>query len=224
MLLLYTVLLYATTVLISGCEPNSIADPLFSTELGATSLYKLERHTTDGMEETRHGWTNLSIQKSNSNISIDRRNLNNHQETYKISNNGVFLAEKSRDKFLMPRNLQKNDTWQTSVYATALQTSQPPWEKTLRPLIIVPMVNRVLSVNEDIWVANNLYKDCVLVESVGNAEIALASFIGNIKVTISSKTWFARNIGIIKQETRELTDSDIIKSGNATLTLLSYSK
>ena len=62
------------------------------------------------------------------------------------------------------------------------------------------------------------------IESVGNAEIELASFIGNIKVTISSKTWFARNVGIVKQETRELTDSDIIKSGKATMTLLNYSK
>ncbi len=224
MTLLYTVLLYATTVLISGCEPNSAADPYFSTELGATSIYKIERHTTDGVEETRYGWTNLTVQKSNSSISIDRRNLNNHHETYKIVNNGVFLREKSQDKFLMPRNLLKNDTWQTSTYATALQTSQAPWEKTLRPVIIVPVVNRVLSVNQDIWVANNYYKDCALVESVGNTEIALDSFIGNIKVTISSKTWYARNIGIIKRETRELTDSDIIKSGDATMTLLSYSK
>ena len=86
------------------------------------------------------------------------------------------------------------------------------------------MVNRVLSVNQDIWVANNLYKDCVLVESVGDAEIALGSFIGDIKVIIFSKTWFARNVGIVKQETRELTDSDIFKSGKATMTLLSYSK
>ncbi len=224
MTLLYTVLLYATTVFISGCEPNSTTDPYFSTELGATSIYKIERHTTDGMEETRHGWTNLIIQKSNSSISIDRKNLNNHHETYKIMNNGIFLKEKSQNKFLMPRNLRKNDTWQTSTYATALQTSQAPWEKTLRPVIIVPVINRVLSVNQDIWVANKFYKGCALVESVGDTEIPLDSFIGNIKVTISSKTWYARNIGIIKRETRELTNSDIIKSGDATMTLLSYSK
>ena len=224
MTLLYTVLLYATTVFISGCEPNSTTDPYFSTELGATSIYKIERHTTDGMEETRHGWTNLIIQKSNSSISIDRKNLNNHHETYKIMNNGIFLKEKSQNKFLMPRNLRKNDTWQTSTSATALQTSQAPWEKTLRPVIIVPVINRVLSVNQDIWVANKFYKGCALVESVGDTEIPLDSFIGNIKVTISSKTWYARNIGIIKRETRELTDSDIIKSGDATMTLLSYSK
>ena len=224
MILLYTVLLYATTVLISGCESNSITDPYFSTELGATSLYKVERHTTDGMEETRHGWTNLIIRKSNSNISIDRKNLNNHHETYKINNNGVFLAEKSQNKFIMPRALTKGDSWRTSVYASTLQTSQSPWETMLRPVILVPMTNRVISVDEDIWVENNLYEDCVLVQSIGDTETKIGNFIGKIKVTILSKTWFARNIGIVKQESQELTDSDIIKSGNATVTLLSYSK
>jgi len=223
MSLLYTFLIYVTTVLISGCESNSETHPYFSTEPGATSLYRLERHTTDGHEETRHGWTNLIVQKSKSSISIERKNLNNHRETYKIGNTGVFLAEKSQNKFVMPRNLRKNDIWQTSVNATTLQTTQAPWESTLRPVIIVPMVNRVLSINENVWAANNLYEDCVLVESIGDTEVALGNFIGNIKVQIISKTWYSRNIGVIKLETQELTDSDVIKSGSLTMTLLSYS-
>ncbi len=221
---LYTVLLCATTILISGCEPNSNTDPYFSTEPGATSLYRLERQTTDGLEETRYGWTNLIVQKSQSSISIQRKYLNNHHESYKIGSTGVFLTGNTQNKFVMPRKLRKNDTWQTSVYATALQTSQAPWETTLQPVIIVPMVNRVSSVNQDIWVENYHYKDCALVESIGDAEIALGNFIGDIKVKIMSKTWYQPSIGVVRRETRELTDSDVIKSGNVTMTLLSYSK
>ena len=229
----YTVLLFTVSLLVVGCQDDYSLSPYFSVKLGATSLYKIEKTTTDGTQETRKGWTNISVKKNGSTTHLTRQSLNRHYRSYLISEDGIFLKEDSpktitnsgyETNFIMPSTFKNGDTWKNRTYTTALQTSQSPWESTLRPTIAVPVLYRVISINEDILVSGARYKDCVLVEGTGTTKVTLNNYIGNIKVKILSKTWYARNIGLVKTEISELTDSSIIKSGKTHIELLRHSK
>jgi len=214
-----------------GCEKNPVGHPYFSSALGASAIYKIDKLTTDGNEEIRHGWTNISVKRSKSRALVTRKSLNGRYYSYLLSEKGIYLAQGFTDiipnglretDFLMPSSLKLGDTWPTKIHTTTLQTSQSPWESTLKPLIIIPIVNRVISLDEDISVSNKQYKKCILIQGDGKKTVPLEHFIGDLEVRVLSKTWYSADIGIVKREVHEFTDSAIIKSGRTTMTLLSY--
>ena len=65
-------------------------------------------------------------------------------------------------------------------------------------------------------------KNCLLVEGFGETKFIGDSEIGTIEITITSKEWYAKGVGLIKSLRVEKTDSDLFGTTKMTQILEDY--
>lgn len=189
---------------------------------------------------------NKSIYKK-INLSIGKRNLIVNQEKkilfpiiredgstlfYEVQKDGVyrvgkkFLKEQNinleEKRMVLPKPVSIDKSWNVNSKTYLILRRYPYYD--YRATTNFKLQYKVESMKEIVSTPNGVFKDCILVVGKGETNFIGDSEIGSIKIKISSKEWYAKNIGLIKMERVEETDSDLFGTTKMVQVLEKYKK
>ena len=71
----------------------------------------------------------------------------------------------------------------------------------------VKLNNKIISTNENILVNGNKVSDCIEISSYGETSFIPGPPLDKIKIEIISKTWYSKELGVVRYEREEKSDS-----------------
>jgi hypothetical protein len=233
---LHTVSVILALLSVAGCkapEHNHRFQPL---DEGRFWLYAIEKTTTDANEHLRHGLRVTDRITTADAITAILEDLTGKISIYKRRERGLFLTSNMENPpiestngtngeyMVLPPEPTVGDAWDSVSSTQALESSSAPWEKLFKISANLNVKNQITSVKASTTTSAGHFADCLLVTSFGKAQFYLGDYLGETVIEQNRQAWYAENVGLVRLEVREKTDSAVIKEGLFVMQLVMYSK
>ncbi len=150
---------------------------------------------------------------------------------YKALSNGIFrmgsafakdkkINAENKKRLVLPSPQRIGDKWSVGSKTYLILKRYPYYD--YRATTNFKINYEIISKNEIISTPMGKFKDCLLVRGLGKTKFIGDSEIGSISISISSKEWYAKGIGLIKSIRVESTDSDLFGTTKMTQILENY--
>ena len=148
--------------------------------------------------------------------------LSGKRELYKYEKDGIYVisdfdenrrvsGSKSKEQLFLPLNLKTGESWLKETNVVLLRATGP-WETPLAIKGTIPIKYRIISTNETVKIGKKEFKDCLVIEGIGNDLLYGGDYLDYLKVTIQEKKWFAPRVGLIKTIRSESAQNKHTKS------------
>ncbi len=148
--------------------------------------------------------------------------LSGKREFYKYKKDGIYVisnfdknprisGSKSKEQLLLPMNLKTGESWLKETNVMLLRATGP-WETPLAIKGTIPIKYRIISTNETVKIGKKEFKDCLVIEGIGNDVLYGGDYLDYLEVSIQEKKWFAPRVGLIKTIRSESAQNKHTKS------------
>ena len=137
-----------------------------------------------------------------------------------------FLKEKEinfeKKRLVLPYPISLNKTWNVQSETYLILRRYPYYDYRATTNFVLNY--KVSSMKETVKTPSGVFKDCILIEGLGETNFIGDSEIGSIGIKIISKEWYSKKVGLIKMERIEETDSDLFGTTKMVQLLENYQK
>ena len=119
----------------------------------------------------------------------------------------------------MPHEPKISQQWPGVSRTAVLENTGPPWETLFRVDVSVDMQYRVEATAERVITPAGAFDDCVLIAGHGAASADVGNYIGRTEITVTSREWFAPDVGLVRMEREETTTASAISGGSLVMEL-----
>jgi hypothetical protein len=199
-------------------------------------LYAIEKTTTDAIEHLRHGLRVTERITTADTTTAILEDLTGKVLIYKRGERGLFLVSNMEnysigstnptngEYMVLPPEPTVGEAWDSVSSTQALESSSTPWEKFFKINANLNVKNKITSVKASTTTPAGHFADCLLVTSFGKVQFYLGDYLGETVIEQHRQAWYAENVGLVRLEVREKTDSPAIKEGLFVMQLVMYSK
>ena len=124
----------------------------------------------------------------------------------------------------MPAHLKIAQQWQGRTATSVLESSAAPWESLFRVHVPLEMRYRVESLSASVDTPAGHFTRCLLVAGRGSTESELGNGIGRAKLEITSREWYAPDVGLVRMERNEQTSAKALSGGSLVMELDRWSQ
>ncbi|MEQ8661206.1 MAG: hypothetical protein RLW62_10345 [Gammaproteobacteria bacterium] len=203
----------------TGCERTPGDPHWFPLEPGRVWQYRVERTTMDGTRALRHVVHSARV-PADSGLAGLRRTLDGRRLRYVRTAQGLFRIDAHGDRELvLPPAPAALASWQGSSTTSVLENTGPPWETLFRINVPVALRYTVTSTDASVETPAGHFEDCLLVEGRGSASADVGNYIGRAAITVETREWFARDVGLLRLEREERTDAAALSGGRLVMEL-----
>ena len=142
---------------------------------------------------------------------------NNSIYYYNNSNEGILRVGKQfnsnnlefekKKRYVLKYPIKKGNSWVAESKTFLILRRYPYFD--YKATANFELKNKIMSLNEKIKVPAGSFKNCIKVEGSGETTFFGDSEIGTINIKITTNEWYAPNIGLVKAERIEETDTDL---------------
>jgi hypothetical protein len=211
--------LVLATLLAAGCDDAPPYADWFPLAPGRVWQYRVERTTMDGTRALRHIVHSVAVPPGSALTGL-RRTLDGREFGYASADAGLFrINERGARVLVLPDDVAPGTSWQAPTTTTVLENTGPPWETLFR--INVPITLRYSVVATDASVATpaGRFDRCLLIEGRGRTSADVGNYIGRAAIDVTTREWFARDVGLVRLEREERTDAKALSAGRLVLEL-----
>ena len=210
----------------SSCnQPPPSGTLYFPLDEDRTWVYRIKRTTLDGKSEIRQHLRTVYVGRKAGATEAIRQNAGGDRYKYEIREGAVYRllpSDKNPKILILPTNTLKGTRWNSKLTTTVLESSQPPWEKTFKISVSVPMQYEVLSTRSKVMTSAGSFDNCLHIRGKGSIIQNAGNYIGQTTITIDTEEWFAPNVGIVKILREERTSSQSLSRGMLFLELMDW--
>ena len=134
--------------------------------------------------------------------------LSGKRELYKYKEDGIYVisdfdnnlkvsGSKFKEQLFLPLNLKTGESWLKETNLVLLRATGP-WETPLAIKGTITTKYRIMSTSETVKIGQKEFKDCLVIEGIGNDLLYGGDYLDYLEVTIEEKKWFAPRVGLIK--------------------------
>ena len=212
---------------LASCESSIDPDDFFPLQNNTQWIYSGYQNNwrlTDS--DFIHIVRNIEYHEDKNGILLKRTRQDKNELIYRIDESGVYFffffdgSMEDSGELIFPFPPDKNKKWTRKIktrfipeFACGYCTSTD----TLKHPLVVEF--SVIKINANIKTPAGKFKNCVVIEGIGKAEIDAGDSMGNVNVELHIREWYAPGVGLVKLEWREQTDQDILMTGDYRLEL-----
>lgn len=127
------------------------------------------------------------------------------------------------DHYVLGYPLEVGTQWQQETITGVLEVVIAPFRRHYALHAPVIMHYNITSLEENISVPAGRFTDCIKVEGEGKARAKADKSLGNLKIKVKSSDWYCPEVGLIKSERIESTDSPVLVEGSFLVELEKFS-
>ena len=149
---------------------------------------------------------------------------------YQITKNGVFRngfkfakdlqINQEKKRIVIPYPVNVGDKWKVDSKTFLILKRYPYYD--YRATTNFKINYEIISKTETVTTPIGKFQDCLFIKGVGKTRFIGNSEIGAIEIKIISKEWYAKDIGLIKTERIEKTNSDLFGTTKMTQILENF--
>lgn len=218
--------LLLTAALLGGCGKANVPERYFQLGPERTWFYAVERTTMDGTTELRHSVTNRPVAAPTHDAV--RETAGGGQRRYQRRDDGIFelagaeAGAAARDVRLLPGVVEPGTRWHSPGTTVTLENSGPPWETLFRIRVPLTMEYHVAATGEAVRTRAGRFRDCLLVVGHGRTNADVGNYIGRTDIEVTSRAWYAPDIGLVRLEREETTSAAAISAGRINMELIAW--
>ena len=219
-------------VLLCGACSSTDYD-YFPLQQGYKWRYDVAMTTRDGLEKQRYiinnlGQTELNSQPVYLKQSLDGTILyyaadaNSIRFVGSLSDNipgGEFIAE---EQIVMQYPPQIDANWETITETRLLKKTGPPQKTEFKIKAKVPLDVTIESLNETVNVPAGIFYNCLKITMTGSIMKDAGNYVGLTLVNVEETSWYAPEIGLVKLERLETTQSNALDKGTLLVELAEF--
>jgi hypothetical protein len=198
-----------------ACGERAPPDGLryFPLHAGVAWQYRVLRTTMDGAHEMRHIVSAVAPGDALP-ASVGRRiTLGGQRYDYQIGESGIHRLTANGNELVLPRLLAAGSTWQAAGQTVVLESSAAPWESLFRVRVALAMNYRIQALDARVDTPAGRFENCVLVSGRGTADTDIGGYIGQTRIEIESREWYAPDVGLVRMEREERSDAAALRRG-----------
>ena len=131
---------------------------------------------------------------------ISKKKLINEKEI-----NYESATSNGTEKLILAFPIEKGREWQTSDFTTI--KLKMGFDRIYNTNLPFKLKNQIIKTNDTILVNGKKIKDCILISGYGSTSFDPGPPLSIIDIEIFSKTWYSKNLGVIKYEREESSNS-----------------
>ena len=109
------------------------------------------------------------------------------------------------EKLILAFPIEKGREWQTSDFTTI--KLKMGFDRIYNTNLPFQLKNQIIKTNDTISVNGRKIEDCILISGYGSTSFDPGPPLSIIDIEIFSKTWYSKNLGIVKYEREESSNS-----------------
>lgn len=195
-----------------GLEPSK--ETLTIRTLGNGPLWvKADEKVDAAIRQTSRGTDYYIEERDNGYFRVGKRIVIQHEA----------VADKEA-RLVLPkgRNLRVGYTWTVDSQPYAMRW-MPPFIEANASLKPFDMVYEVAALGETVETPAGKFENCVRLDATGKMVFYADASAGYREIFINHSEWYAPGVGLVKLERVEPLETDILRGGTATLTLMRFS-
>ena len=222
-------------IMLCGCERARPEQNYFPLTAGLQWQYRITRTTMDGARELRYS---IAVGQHAVDEPADVRTrvtLDGRRYVYRVNEAGIYRvamqgragqgqADDDAQQMVMPAHLKITQQWQGRTATSVLESSAAPWESLFRVHVPLEMRYRVESLSASVDTPAGHFTRCLLVAGRGSTESELGNGIGRAKLEITSREWYAPDVGLVRMERNEQTSAKALSGGSLVMELDRWSQ
>ena len=216
--------------LLAGCGQSDAGHEFFPLFAGLHWQYRVERRTMDGASELRYVISALGTIGVEGPATAVRETIGGHRYYYQSDVTGVFRIGKrpagtqevsyyDDKQLVLPQLKEPSQHWRGITRTAVLETAGPPWEKLFRINVPVEIQYRVDSRDETVETPAGKFSGCLMVSGYGKTSTDVGNNIGHTEIEVTTKEWFAPQVGLVRMERSERTDAKFLNFGSLRMEL-----
>lgn len=221
----------ATALFCSACSTSDY--DYFPLKQGFKWRYDVALTTRDGLEKQRYILNNLGPSELDSKPVYLRKSLDGTILYYAADAESIrFLGSLSdtipggefsaKEQIVMQYPPVLDANWETITETRLLKKTGPPQKTEFRIVAKVPLEVKIESLNETVDVPAGIFNNCLKISMTGSTMKDAGNYVGLTLVNVEETSWYAPEIGLIKLERVETTQSDALDVGTLLVELAEF--
>ncbi len=216
----------------TACADNNQAN-YFPLNKGAKWRYDVALTTRDGLEKQKYFLNSLGKKELADKAVFVKHSLDGSALYYSENEKGItYLGHvsdlnlgrifKPDEQVIFPYPIEKDSRWQTVTETRLLKKTGPPQKTEFKIVARVPMDATVESLSETITVPAGTFENCLKIIKSGSTMKDAGNYVGLTMVNVEETSWYAPNIGLVKMQREETTQSAALDKGNLLIELADF--
>jgi len=210
-----------------GCERP--VQSFFPLAVGWQWHYRLEVETADGRRQLRQVVTTGTPERVDGFPAHSRRWLNDWRFYYRRGPRGIYrIGSRSPEgdyrpepaaRYVLRYPLQVGTRWQQPETTRLLQRTSPPQETLFRIQVALPVIYVIDLVDGSVAVPAGRFDGCLRVSGHGETSADAGNYVGWTHLTLESRDWYCRGVGLVRSERTETTSNTLLPRGRMSMEL-----
>lgn len=220
---------------LTGCDLSNKDLSYFPLSSGYKWRYDVSLITRDGLERQQYILNNVGKSKIE-NVTVFLKQTLDGTTLYYTQDDeavkflgmktmaipgGVFQPEK---QIVMPKTVKVDAAWETMSTTKLLKKTGPPQKTEFKIIAKVPMEVSIESLSEKISVPAGLFENCMKITMTGSMMKDAGNYVGLTLIDVKETSWYAPNVGLIKLERIETTQSEALDRGSLLIELADFKR
>jgi hypothetical protein len=227
----WKVLLLFLALLFAGCSKEDIS--YFPLSDGYKWRYDVALETRDGRQRQMYILNNLGKSELNGMPVYLRESLDGTILYYTRSEEGIYYLGNINDKTPMPEfhsdkqlvipdKIFLNKEWEQSTVTRLLKKTGPPQKTVFEIFAKVELETKIESLNDIVTVPAGRFENCMKITMSGSSFKDAGNYVGMTLVSVEQTNWYAPDVGLIKMERIETTESNALDKGTLLIELAEF--
>ncbi|RME33513.1 MAG: hypothetical protein D6786_07495 [Gammaproteobacteria bacterium] len=215
-------------LLVTGCGGER-EGPFFPLAPGWEWQYRVRVQTADGAEELRQQVRTIGPERVDGFPAWTRVRADGSRFYYREDRSGIHrigsrppdggYRPEAEERLVLGRPFRHGTRWRQQELTSLLQRTGPPQETRYRIRVAVPVDYVIVAADEVVEVPAGRFTGCLRVEGEGETSADAGNYVGNIRVRLSSSSWYCPGAGLVREERVERTSNRLIPEGRMVMEL-----